>query len=224
MAIFFAAAVWPRKSWPRAGVAALCAAFFLGATVYAGRTFFQVCDDEDGISGMAAVYRSGAGFQGYGEYAPPGADNFLVATGLPDACLVSDPSAVLGEIPDGVEADDAIPAWSAAQGSCEATLDWQVDRPEHKRLTGTFKHAGFLILRLRSYPAWRVVVNGRPIASMARRGDGLIVVPVGPGTVVLTVDWITTPDVVAGRWLSALTVLLVTGLWYLERKPSRSRL
>ncbi len=224
MAIFFAAAVWPRRFWLRAGVAALCGAFFLGATVHAGRTFFQACDDEDAVSPMLGVYRSGAGFQGYGEYAPPGADNFLVATGLPDACLVSDPSAVLGEIPAGVEADDAIPAWSSAQGSCEATLNWQLDRPENKRLTGAFNHAGFLILRLRSYPAWRIAVNGRPIASMPRRGDGLIVVPVGPGTDVLTVDWITTPDVVAGRWLSALAVLLVTGLWYLELKLGRSRL
>jgi hypothetical protein len=34
----------------------------------------------------------------------------------------------------------------------------------------------------------------------------------------LTVDWTATPDAIAGRWLSGLAVLLLTGLWLLERK------
>ena len=224
MAIFFVAAVWPRRSWLRAALVMVCAVFFLGATVYAGRTFFQVCDDEDNVLAMAAVYRGGAGFQGYGEYAPPGADNSLVATSLPDACLVSDPAVELGAPPDGVEADDAIPAWNAAQETCEATLNWQFDQPEHRDLRGAVSHAGFLILRLRSYPAWRVAVNGIPIISMPRRDDGLMAVPVPQGEVEMTVDWTTTPDAVAGRWLSALAVLLLTGLWCLERRLNRPRL
>ena len=218
MAIFFAAAVWPRKSWMRVTVVAVCAAFFLTATVYAGHMFFQPCDNEDSVSGMTSVYRNGAGFKGYDEYAPPGADNSLIATGLPDACLVSDPAISLGATPNGEVAGDAILTWNATQGSCEATRNWQDDHPEHRLLRGAINHSGFLILRLRSYPAWRIAVNGRPIASMPRRDDGLMAVPVTQGEVELAVDWTTTPDVVAGRWLSALAVLLVTGLWYLERK------
>ena len=65
MAIFLVAALWPRKCWPRTAVAALCAAFFLGATVYAGHTLFQSCDEHDSVSGMLAAYRNGAGFEGY---------------------------------------------------------------------------------------------------------------------------------------------------------------
>jgi len=49
-------------------------------------------------------------------------------------------------------------------------------------------------------------------------------VPVPQGPVELTADWITTPDVVAGRWLSALALALVTALCLLERKKSRPRL
>jgi hypothetical protein len=49
-------------------------------------------------------------------------------------------------------------------------------------------------------------------------------VPVPQGPVDLTVDWGATPDAVAGRWLSALAVLLLTGLWFWERKLARSRL
>ncbi len=224
MAIFIAAALWPRKPWLRAIVVTICAAFFLYATVYAGRTYFQVCDDQDSVSGMVSAYRAGTGFEGYGEYAPPGADNSLIATGLPDACLVSDPATVLGKTPGGVQADDAFPAWNAGQGSCEATLSWRVDRPEHRVLSGAVGRAGFLILRLRSYPAWRVTLNGSPVASMPRRLDGLMAVPVSQGDVNLAVDWVTTSDVVAGRWLSVLGVLLFTGLWSIERKLSRSRL
>jgi hypothetical protein len=213
-------------------------------TAFAGREFFQSCDDEDAVPGMLSAYASSQGFIGTGEYEPIGADNSFVATGLPAACLTSDPATVLGERASSPEtsddpgADDAQPAWSPAQGSCEAVLRWQSDQPEHKRLvtaigytdtpfqpalksrTAAAPHPRFLILRLRSFPAWRIAVNGYPVASPPRRDDGLIVVPVWPGTLVLTVDWTTTPDVIAGRWLSALAALLLAELWLMERKLS----
>jgi hypothetical protein len=65
-------------------------------------------------------------------------------------------------------------------------------------------------------------VNGQSVGDLPRRADGLIAVPVPQGLMDLTVDWTTTPDVLVGRWLSALAVLLLTGLWFLERKLSRS--
>ena len=47
-------------------------------------------------------------------------------------------------------------------------------------------------------------VNGQlDHRSLPKRDDGLIAVPVPQGPVDLTVDWTITPDVVAGRWLSA---------------------
>jgi hypothetical protein len=224
MAVFFAAAIWPRQSaqlWQRVAVTAAFTAVCLSMTALANGTFFQSCDDEDAVRGMLDRYRSGQGFSGTGEYEPIGADNSLIATGLPDACLVSDATTELGVIPDGVQDDDAIPAWNAAQGSCDATMRWQNDQPEHRLMRGAVTHAGFLILRLRSYPAWRVALNGIPVVSMPRRRDGLMAVPVPQGPVDLTVEWTTTPDVVAGRWLSGLAVLLLTGLWMIERKLDR---
>jgi hypothetical protein len=222
MALFFAAAVWPARRWLRVAVVTLCVAFFMAAMAFVAKDFYQACDDQDAVAPMVSVYRSGAGFAGASEYAPPGADNSLIATGLPTACLVTDPAMTLGVTPNGVEADNAIPAWSAAQHSCEATLNWQSDQPERKRMSALVPHAGFLILRLRGYPAWRVVVNGRPLASLPHRDDGLIAVPIPQGPVDLAVGWTTTPDVIAGRWLSALAVLLLTGLWLLERKLKKS--
>ena len=128
---------------------------------------------------------------------------------------------MLGAPPNGLQADETAPAWTAAQGACEATFATAGNPPEHLRIAASTPHAGYLILRLRSYPAWRVAVNGRPFASLPRRDDGLMAVPVPQGPVDLTVDWTTTPDVVAGRWLSALAVLLLTGLWFLERRLLR---
>ncbi len=239
MGIFLAAAVWPRESarlrW-RVAVAAASAAVFLAMTAVAGQLLFQSCDEDGSVAGMLDTYRSGQGFIGTGEYEPIGADNALIAADLPAICMASDPGLALGSVPAGADPDNPVPRWTAAEGSCLATLNWQVDQPEHKRFAtfigstadeihpdlkgrGTFTlHPRFLVLRLRSYPAWRVAVNGDPVRPLPRRDDGLIVVPVGPGTIALTVDWTTTSDVLAGRSISALAVLLLTGLWLLERK------
>jgi hypothetical protein len=235
LAIFFAAAIWPGKSarpWRRVAVAALCAVGFLAVTAFTAHNFFQTCDDEDAVPSMISVYRTGAGFEGTDEYTPPGAGNALVPTGLPAACLTADSATVLGALPDnqkgqeqdGQDSGDAHPIWKPAQGSCEAILRWQSDQPEHQRLQALIPHAGFLILRLCAYPAWRITVNGQSLASLPRRDDGLIAVPVPQGPIDLAVNWTTTPDVIAGRWLSALAALLLAGLWLLERKLSRTRL
>lgn len=218
MAVFVAAALWPlRSNGRRVAVALACGAIFLAMTLYAASAFFQSCDDEDAVSGMLDAYRAGQGFQGANEYEPIGADNALVASHLPDACLVSNPATVLGLLPADADPDQPVPVWSAAQSSCLATFRWQPDSPEHMRLTAELSRAGFLILRLRAFPAWRVRLNGQSVASQPLRGDGLIVVPVQPGPVELTVDWTTTADVVAGRWLSGLAVLALTILWLLEK-------
>jgi hypothetical protein len=84
-------------------------------------------------------------------------------------------------------------------------------------------HAGYIVLRLRSYPAWRVTVNGIPANNLPRRVDGLMAVPVATGPADLTVDWTTTCDVIAGRWLSGLSMLLLAVTGYRERRPSRPR-
>ncbi|MGA2351185.1 MAG: hypothetical protein ABSF70_12190 [Terracidiphilus sp.] len=233
MAIFFASAVWPppeTRLWRHVAVAAACIAVFLAMTLCADRVFFQGCDDAGSVTGMLQTYRAGQGFQGTGEYEPIGADNSLVSTSLPQACLVADSSTVLGEPPAGAaisndpDADVPNPIWSAGQGSCAATFTAQLWQPEHKRLRVVIPDAGFLVLRLRSYPAWRIAVNGQLVSDLPQRDDGLIAVPVPQGPIDLAVDWTTTTDVLAGRWLSVLAALLLAALWFLERRLSRSRL
>jgi hypothetical protein len=225
MAIFFIAAIWPSSRKGRNVAVAACATLFLAATVYAGTTFFQVCDSEDTVASVLADYRAGAGFEGMYEYEPPGADETLIATGLPDACLVGDPSTELGKPnPDDPEAN---PIWSADQGSCQATFtaaNGGQANPEHRSFRVNIPQPGYLVLRLVSFPAWRVRVNGRLVSALPQRDDGLIALPVPQGPVNFTVDWTTTPDAVAGRWASAISILLLVAIFLLERRITGCRL
>lgn len=223
MAVFAAAAIWPRASagrWVRILVGVACAGVFGALTIYAGRVYYQPCDAEDAIPGMLKVYHAGQGFMGTYEYEPLGADNGLVATGLPQACLVTDPRARLG-----AQNSDGNLIWKPEQGGCEPMYPAAADEnPEHLRLEGVVGHAGFLILRLRSFPAWRVTVNGSPVNHPVKRADGLVVVPVVGGKVMVAADWTATTDVQVGRGISAVALILIVGMCLQAQRSTRRRL
>lgn len=222
MGIFFAAAVWPAARRWRFAVVPLCMALFVLETVWAARYWFQPCDPEDTVAAMLDRYRTGAVLDDSDEFAPPHSDDDLLAQGLPDACLVTDPSVALGK-----PASDGTLEWSAAQGSCKATYSAQTTASapaERLLLRAGIPRPGYLVLRLRTYPAWRVRVNGILVANLPKREDGLFAVPVPKGPITLVVDWTTTPDVIAGRYLSGLAALLLIVMYSLERKPIRPRL
>ncbi len=225
MAIFIVTAIWPTGRRARVAVLVVCSAVFLASTLYAAKIFFQVCYPEDTVASALFDYHAGAGFEGMYEYEPPGGDDSSIATGLPDACLVSDPSIVLGK-PDPDD-PDANPIWSPDQGSCQATFHFvggNQTNPEHREIRAATSHSGYLILRLVSYPAWRIRVNGQTQSALQRRDDGLIVVTVPQGAVDVTVDWTRSPDVLAGRWVSAVSALLLIALWWCERRRGPARL
>lgn len=225
LGIFFAAAIWPARQWLRVAVIASSCAIFLSITAVTTLVFHQSCDEEDKVDGMLSAWRSGHGFQGTDEYAPPGADETLMAIGLPDACLVTNPAVVLATADDG-----NIPAWDPANGHCDATYSWQKLKGqralEHLRLTAETPHAGYLILHLRNYAAWKIGINGDVVAlgasplyaSLPHRDDGLMVVPVPQGPVQVNVDWTITGDVVMGRLLSLISLGCIGLLYLIERK------
>ncbi len=234
MAIFFVAAIWPRGRRGRWVTVATCAVLFVAATVYAGTTFFQSCNPEDTVQSVLAAYQAGTGFEGLAEYEPPGADISQIATGFPDACLVSDPSVAFGK--PNLDDPDQNPAWDPGKDSCLAvfpTVGGLQTNPEHRRIAGTAPQSGYLVLRLLRYPAWTIRLNGQLLTGdrsnaaikrdVIKRDDGLIAIPVAQGPVDLTVDWTTTPDTPLGRWLSSISVLLLFALCLLERKSASPR-
>jgi hypothetical protein len=223
LAVFLAAAVWPGKSarpWLRWTVAGLCALSFVLASVFLTETFFRPSKDGDSIQSILSKYRSGKGFDGTDEYEPQGAEHWIVASGLPDACFSADANIKLGV----ADPPDSTPIWRPEEGSCETTAVAQLRQAERLRIVTVAAHPGYLILRLYSYPAWRVEVNGRPVAALPQRDDGLMAVPVPQGPVNLAVAWATTADAIAGRCIGAAALLLLIALFLLERKLSRPRL
>jgi hypothetical protein len=219
MAVFFAALVWAgmsRGRWLRAVIPAICGLLFVATTVFAMRNFFRDDPQASSLDTILSKYRSGAGFVGTDEYASAGSDNSVVAVGLPDACMVDKFDTELGIAPNPIDN----PIWRPEQGSCTSTATAQLRQPEHMRIETVAPHAGFLILRLRSYPAWRVTVNGQLAAKVPVREDGLIAVPVAEGPVEVSVDWTTTPDAIAGR---TVTLLALIGAGLMEWKLRRTR-
>ncbi len=225
MAIFLIAAIWPAARRLRTVVAAACVACFLVSTLIAATSFFQVCYPEDTVASTLTSFRTGAGFEGMFEYAPPNSDLTVIARGLPDACLVNDPLTAFGK-PDP---DDPVanPIWTPGQHSCLDTFAASQDSttgPENRKFHVSTTQPGYLILRLLSYPAWSIRVNNQLVKPLPQRDDGLIVVPVSQGQVDLAVDWTTTPDVIAGRWVSGVSMLLLAGLCLLELRRKGTRL
>ena len=103
---------------------------------------------------------------------------------------------------------------------CDTTFADTRGSSEHRRLQADIPHAGYLVLRLRTYPAWRVSVNGQPVSGMPPRQDGLMAVPVPEGRINIAADWTTTGDVLTARLVSLAALALTAVLWL----PTRRRI
>jgi hypothetical protein len=207
-AIFLAAAT-PRAGRARWIAMGAWAAVILALTGVADRYFFQPCDDEDNVSNQMAVFHDGSGVEGTDEYAPVGADNSLVTDSLPDACLVSDPTRELGT----ANSAGSSPEWYAELGTCDQTFDATLWQSEHKIISIDADHEGYLVLRLRRYPAWQITIDDEPVKSLTTRPDllredGLMVLPVDGGPSKIEIRWAVTPDQKLGREISAGSLVI----------------
>ena len=210
-AIFLAAAVWVPRPRFRILVVAACAAACLLASLAAGRYWYLECHRN--LARITDDFYSGAGLDGMREYAPPGVRYALVDRPIPPTCL-------LGASPENVNQSGS-PAWDGDATLCSGRFAARLGLPEHKRFTGIADRDGFLVLRLRSYPAWKVTLNGHPATAVAERVYGLIAVPVQQGNVDIAVDWTISRDVIAGRCISAAALLLLAALWIVESRRAR---
>ncbi|MGA1982425.1 MAG: hypothetical protein ABSG84_08125 [Acidobacteriaceae bacterium] len=227
MAIAFAAAFWSDRRALRFPLMAARVAFFVGISMAAFQWWFLESNSFE--NSLQESVREGAGVLGKPEYAPPGIRFPQVDRIVQDACLLDTPQDVSLHGDAGVA-----PAWDGESASCKSSA-WHeavlladtshsaaAYMQEERRIVGVAEHAGYLILRLRYYPAWSVTVNGLPVTARAERERGLMAVPVPQGKDLVAVDWTTTSDVVAGRWVSAVGLLLVAGLYWFERKRLRA--
>lgn len=183
------------------------AIWVLLAMVVCAGVFHQPCDEEDNVAAQIAAFHGG-GSEPTDEYAPTGADNAELAEGLPPGCLVVDPLTPLGSA-----GEDGVLRWDGKQSPCLASVQSTVWRQDRKLLELDAPQAGYLIVRLRRFPAWSIERNGRRVTTLPARTDGLIAVPVERGTNRLRIRWMETEDVRVGRWLSVAALFCWLLLW-----------
>jgi hypothetical protein len=147
----------------------------------------------------------------------------------PVACLLNSATEAGGQAQPG-----SAPSWRGDAASCNSAGWHEVmlssdasgptasaHAPEKRWIDGVADHPGYLILWLRDFPAWDVAVNGVRVNAVAERERGLLAIPVPQGNVLVSARWKTTDDVVVGRLISGVALLLVAGLYWLERKQLR---
>ena len=217
LGVFAAAALWPRAPRPRIAVVSLCVIVFAATALFTGKHFRRRCYDignTPAIPAMTSQFTTGAGSPGRSEYAPQGSSRWLIAANLPAACLVSNSMAGLGKS----NPSDQHLFWSADQQSCDATYPFSAQTLVHRSVEATAPHSGYLIVRLRRFPAWDVRVNGNAVTSFPVRQDGLYAVPISAGKFTFTADWTTTPDVQIGRAITLASLFAAAILILLQRR------
>ena len=215
--VLAALAVGGIRGFPRLGWKVIAGVLIAATAAGGGWLFFQLCDDEDAVAPQIAAFAQGPGIQGTDEYTPAGADNTSVQQNLP---LVRVLRRAQDDDTDGAGGDN--PQWrSGGNGAITATVDAKRQNAEHWVVSVSTPEPGFAVLRLMEYPAWRVTVDGRPAQGRPAREDGLMVVPVTVGIHSVEVRWMATRDVIAGRAVSGIALLLLATVAMLERRKGR---
>jgi hypothetical protein len=94
-------------------------------------------------------------------------------------------------------------------------LRWE---PESKAFNAIVSHPGKLVLKLFSYPAWSVEVNGHPVQTEARKVTAQVVIPVQAGENQVQITLARTRDRKIGGYISLLTVILIFGMLLFNRR------
>jgi hypothetical protein len=142
--------------------------------------------DSDDVSTLRAGIAAGIGFDGVDEYDPVGDDHYNLPAKEQPARILADSSSA------GAGATILVERWTATE----------------KQLRITSGGPARVALRLLNYPAWRVQVNGSPIApdSAADSGQMMLELPAGESRV--TAQFVRTPDRTGGGVVSLASLLV----------------
>jgi hypothetical protein len=194
----------------RAAIGVVIALLAIGA----GMRFFQICDDEDAVWAQIAAFHTGDGTEGTDEYQPAGADNSTVQQHLPLVRLLRGPQDDTSVSVNGENAE-----WQAGNAATiAAKVDSRQTSGESWAIQITTPQAGFAVLRLMDYPAWQVTLDGQLLTAPPSRPDGLMTLPIAAGSHAIQVQWMTTPDVFLGRFVSAMALVALLAVVLLEHQ------
>jgi hypothetical protein len=145
--------------------------------------------DPDEMPIQQAAMVSGTGFDGTDEYDPVGDDHQDLPVKAPLASALYDS-----------------PAAAAANHLQVKIEEWSTQR---KVIRVSCREASRIALRVLSYPAWRVSVNGKTVVPQRPDDVNQMVVPVPAGESLIEVQFTRTPDRTAGDLLTALSIAVV---------------
>jgi len=176
----------------------LASAVLLAAVILAGyRIQPPWWDLAADIREMSDAIADGTGYEGADEYVPAGADPYELNKSLP---RVSD--------------DKGAPVPSEMLAWAQTEKHFKVHTAAAQNLT----------VRLFSYPAWEVVVNGKPTEMQRTDVTGLIVIPIAAGDNDVQVHFHRTRDRLIGNVVSLISLALFVIAWFKTGKGRMSSL
>jgi len=173
----------------------LASAVLLAAVIVAGYRIQPPWWEKAGdIREMNDAIVDSTGYEGIDEYVPAGSDAYELNKSLPRLC------------------DDA---GAAVQSEM---LVWG---PTEKHFTVHAAAAQNITVRLFSYPAWEVVLNGKPTATQKTDVTGLIVIPIAAGDSDVRIHYRLTIDRFVGNMLSLISLAVLVVAWMKMRPKTR---
>jgi hypothetical protein len=180
------------KGWRSRGLAC---AILLAAVIVAGYRiqppWWETASD---IREMSNALADGSGYEGTDEYVPAGADAYELDKSLP---LVSDNTGA------------SVPSQVLAWGPIEKHFTVHAATPQN------------LTVRVFSYPAWEVEVNGKPTKTRTTDVTRLIVIPLAAGDSDVHIYFRRTSDRVIGNVVSLISLGLVIAAWSMTQPRAR---
>ena len=166
-------------------------------------------DDEE-FATLRATIAGGEGFDGTDEYDPVGDDHYNLPPKAPPAQVLPEPDASQdqtrnhGPVPPKI----VIESWT----------------PERKILRVESPRPVRLALRLLNYPAWKVELNGSRVQPEQAEDSGQMIIPLPPGSSLITAQFTRTTDRTLGAVISALSSLVTIGLFWLGNRSREEQI
>jgi hypothetical protein len=160
--------------------------------------------DSKGVASLAAAMRSGEGYAGTGEYEAIGSYHVLLPKGAERISLLD---ARTGK---DLPTDQLI-------SNVEQWL------PEQKMFSVYSPEPAVVALKLMTYPAWHVEMNGSNVNPEARRETGQMLLPVPAGRSHFRVVFVRTQDRKTGIALSFSAILVLATLGFIVGRTPGSR-
>lgn len=209
---FFVAAAIRRTRARVAGTLLAAMALVLAGNSLVHRTWW---DTRDALVAEAAI-RQGHGYEGTDEYDTVGTDHYDLPRNAPRLVILPAKNAE--------EANAAARSSAAPHAALRVAPKIHIEKwgAETKVFTVQSAESVTVALRLLTYPAWRVAVNGEEVDPDAQEGTGQMLLQLDPGHRRVRIHFSRTPDRTLGAAVSLAATLALLALTWAGRHRSNS--